>query len=59
MNIRVYDRDHKLVAQYMDVGVGKLMEVANDMMCYRPSLQNFTYECIKGFISLETDEKLL
>ncbi len=59
MNIYVYDRDHKLVAKYVNVGVDKLMEVAIDMMCYRPSIHDFTYECIKGFIAIESNENLL
>jgi hypothetical protein len=59
MNIYVYDRDRKLVAKYVNVGIDKLMEVANEMMCYRPSIHDFSYECVKGFISVETDESFL
>jgi hypothetical protein len=59
MNIYVYDRDHKLVARYVDVNIGKLMEIVSDMMCYSASIHDFTYECIKGFVSIETGEKFL
>ncbi len=59
MNIYVYDRDHHLIAQYMNVGIGKLMEIANDMMCYSASIHDFTYECLKGFISVDSNESFL
>jgi len=59
VNIYVYDRDHKLVAKYVNVDAGKLMEVANDMMCFSASIHDFTYECVKGFVSIESDERFL
>ncbi len=59
MNIYVYDRDHRLVSSYVGVGPGKLMDIANELLCFSSSIHDFTYECVKGFLRVEMDERLI